>query len=66
MISDNDASDALAGSHGDMHENSTDQDYVTSGSDGLVPSDGSHMGSVSVDSIYPDSITDTLVDGFVD
>ena len=32
-----------------MHKNSTDQDYVTSDSDGLVPSDGSHMGSVSVD-----------------
>jgi hypothetical protein len=51
MSSDNDASDASAGtgSHGDMHKNSTDQDYVTSDSDGLVPSDGSHMGSVSVD-----------------
>ena len=35
-----------------------DQDSVTSGSDGLVPSDGSHMGSVSVDSIDSDSITD--------
>jgi hypothetical protein len=51
MSSDNEASDAAAGSHGDVHENSTDQDSVTSDSDGLVPSDGSHMGSVSVDSI---------------
>ena len=51
MSSDNDASDASAGSHGDMQENSTDQDSVMSGSDGLVPSDGSHMCSVSVDSI---------------
>jgi len=50
MSSDNEASDVSAGSHGDMHENSTDQDSVTSGSDGLVPSNGSHMGSVSVDS----------------
>ena len=49
-----------------MHENSTDQDSVTSCSDGLVPSDGSHIGSVSVDSIDPDSITDPLADGFVD
>jgi hypothetical protein len=57
MSSDNDASDALAGSHGDVHENSTDQDSVTSYSDGLMPSDGSHMGSVSVDSIDSDSIT---------
>ena len=55
-----------AGSHGDVHENSTDQDSVTSGSDGLVLSDGSHMGSVSVDSIDSDSITDPLADGFVD
>jgi hypothetical protein len=68
MSSDNDASDASAGSHGDVHENSTDQDSVTSGSDadGLVPSDGSHMGSVSVDSIDSDSITDPLADGLVD
>jgi hypothetical protein len=66
MSSDNDTSDASAGSHGDVHENSTDQDSLTSGSDGLVPSDGSHMGSVSVDSIDSDSITDPLVDGFVD
>ena len=39
---------------------------MTSGSDGLVPSNGSHMGSISVDSIDPDSITDPLADGFVD
>jgi hypothetical protein len=55
MSSDNDASDASAGSHGDLHENSTDQDSVTSGSDGLMPSNGSHMGSVSVDSVDPDT-----------
>ena len=67
MSSDNDVSDASAGSHGDVHENSTDQDSVTSGSDGLVPSDGSHnMGFISVDSIDSDSITDPLADGFVD
>jgi len=66
MSSDNEASDGLASSHGDVHENSSDQDSVTSGSDGLVPSDGSHMGSVSVDSIDPDSIADPLADGFVD
>ena len=57
MSSDNDASDALASSHGDVHENSTDHDSVTSDSNGLMPSDGSHMGSVSVDSIDSDSIT---------
>ncbi len=51
MRFDYDVSGASAGSHGDVHENSTDQDSVLSGSDGLVPSDGSHMGSVSVDSI---------------
>ena len=66
MSSDNEASDASAGSHGDVHENSTDQDSVTSGSDGLMPFDGSHMGSVSVDSIDSNSIIDPLVDSFVD
>ena len=66
MSSGNDASDASAGSHGDVHENSTNQDSVTSDSDGLVPSNGSHMGSVSVDSINSDSIMDPLADGFVD
>jgi hypothetical protein len=55
MSSDNDASDPSAGSHGDLHENSTDQDSVTSGSDGLMPSNGSRMGSVSVDSVDPDT-----------
>ena len=39
---------------------------VESCSEGLVPSDGSHMGSVSVDSIDSDSIMDPLADGFVD
>jgi len=66
MSSDNDSSDASARSQGDVHENSTDQDSVTSGSDGLMPSDGRHMGSVSVDSIDSDSIMDPLADGFVD
>ena len=40
MSSDNDSSEKLAGSHGEVHKNFTDQDSVTSGSDGLVPSDG--------------------------
>jgi hypothetical protein len=66
MSSNNETSDASAGSHGDVHQNSTYQDSVTSSSDGLVPSNGSHMGSVSVDSIDSDSITDPLADGFVD
>ena len=66
MSSDNDASEKSAGSHGEVKNNSTDQDSVMSDSDGLVPSNGSHMGSVSVDSIDPDSITDPLADGFVD
>ena len=60
MSSDNEASNASVGSHGDVHENSIDQDSVMSGSDGLVPSDGSHIGSISVDSIDADSITDPL------
>ena len=36
MSSDYDASHASTGSPGDVHENSTDKDSVTSGSDGLV------------------------------
>ncbi len=39
---------------------------LVSCSDGLVPSDGSHMGSVSADSINPASTGDPLADGFVD
>ncbi len=66
MSSDNDALEKLARSQGEVRDNFSDQDSVTSGSDGLVPSDGSHMGSISVDSIDPDSITDPLSNGFVD
>ena len=66
MSSDNDTSEKSAVSHDKVKNNSTDQDSVMSDSDGLVPSNGSHMGSVSVDSIDPDSITDPLADGFVD
>ena len=66
MSLDNDTSALLAGSDGGVNENSTDQDSMVSCSDGLVPSDGSHMGSVSADSIDPDSIGDPLADGFVD
>jgi hypothetical protein len=35
---------------------------VESGTEGLVPSDGSHLGSVSADSIGLDSIGDPLAD----
>ena len=66
MSSDNDTSEKLAGSQGEVRNNFSDQDSMTSGSDGLVPSNGSHMVSVSVDSIDPDSITGPLADGFVD
>jgi len=66
MSSDNDASALSDGSNGGVNENSTDQDSVVSCSDGLVPSHGSHMDSVSADSVDPDSIGDPLKDGFVD
>ena len=39
---------------------------VESGTEGLVPSDGSHLGSVSADSIGLDSIGDPLADGLSD
>ena len=66
MSSDNDVSTISAGSNGGVNENSIDQDSVVSCSDRLMPSDGSHMGSISADSIDPDSIGDPLVDGLVD
>ncbi len=60
MISSNNELAILASSDCDGDENPTDQDSVGSGSEGLVPSDGSHLGSVSADSIDPDSIGDPL------
>ncbi len=39
---------------------------VESGMEGLVPSDGSHLGSVSANSIGLDSIGDPLADGLLD
>ena len=67
MSSDNDVLALSAGSDcGLDDENPTYQDSVGSCSDGLVPSDGSHVGSISADSIDPDSIWDPLADGLVD
>ena len=42
------------------------EDSVQSRSEGLVPSDGSHLGSVSANSIGLDSIGDPLADGLLD
>jgi len=66
MSSDNDVSALLANSDSGVNENSSDQNSVESCSDGLMLSDGSHMGSVSVDSIDPDSIGNHLTDSLVD
>jgi hypothetical protein len=66
MSSDNNELTLLAGSDCDGDENPTDQDSVGSCLEGLVPSDGSHLGSVSGDSSDPDSIVDPLADGFLD
>ena len=66
MISSNNELAILASSDRDGDENPTDQDSVGSGSEGLVPSDGSHLGSISADSIDPDSIREHLADGLVD
>ena len=45
---------------------SCSEDSVQSRSEGLVPSDGSHLGSVSANSIGLDSIGDPLADGLSD
>ena len=42
------------------------EDSVQSRLEGLVPSDGSHLGSVSAKSIGLDSIGDPLADGLSD
>ncbi len=60
MSSDNNDLDLLAGSDCNGDENPTDQDSMRSCLEGLVPLDGSHLGSVSADSIDPDSIADPL------
>ena len=45
---------------------SCSEDSVQSRSEGLVPSEGSHLGSVSANSIGLDSIGDPLADGLSD
>ncbi len=45
---------------------SCSKDSVRSHSEGLMPSDGSHLGSVSANSIGHDSIGDPLADGLSD
>jgi hypothetical protein len=45
---------------------SRSEDSVQSRSEGLMPSDGSHLGSVSANSIGLDSIGDSLADGLSD
>ena len=45
---------------------SCSEDSVQSRLEGLMPSDGSHLDSVSANSIGLDSIGDPLKDGFVD
>jgi hypothetical protein len=64
--SDNNESALSAGSDCDGNENPTDQDSVGFCSEGLVPSDWSHLGFVSADSIYPDCVVDPLADGLLD
>ncbi len=55
----------MAGSDCDGDENPTDQDSMGSSLEGLVPSNGSHLGSISANSIDLDSIGDPLSHGLV-
>jgi hypothetical protein len=66
MSSNNNKSSLLASSDCDRDENPTDQDSVRSCLEGLVPTDGSHLGSISADHIDPDSIEDPQADGLLD
>ena len=66
MPSDNEES-ANSGAFGtDLDETPTDEDSVASLGEGLVASDGSHLGSISAHSLDPESIGDPPEDEFID
>jgi hypothetical protein len=66
MPSDNDEPAYSAGRVLDPAKTPRDEDSVASLREGLIPSDGSHLGSISAESIDPESIRDPPVDEFVD
>jgi hypothetical protein len=58
MPLDNDEPAYSAGGNLDLAETPRDEDSVASLREGLIPSDGSHLGSISAKSINPESIGD--------
>ncbi len=66
MPSDNNEPAYSAGGDFDPAETPRDEDSVASLREGLVPSVASHLASISVESIDPESIGDPLEDKFVD
>ncbi len=65
MPSDNEEPAYSAGGDFDPAETPTDEDSVGSLREGLVPSDASHLGSISAESIDPESIGDPPKEKFV-
>ncbi len=66
MPSDNNEPAYSAGGYFDLAKTPTDEDSVASLREGLVPTDASHLGSISAESISPESIGDPPKDKFVD
>jgi hypothetical protein len=66
MPSDNEKSANSGGSGTGLVETPTDEDSVASLGEGLIASNGSHLGSISAHSLDPESIGDSPEDEFVD
>ncbi len=66
MPSDNEKSANSGGSGTGLVETPTDEDFVALLEEGLVASDGSHLGSISAHCLDPESIGDPPEDGFLD
>jgi|FrelakmetLWP11LW_1041352.scaffolds.fasta_scaffold92518_1 hypothetical protein len=66
MPSDNEKSANSGGFGTGLDETPTDEDSVASLGEGLVASDGSHLGSISAHSLDPESIGDPPEDEFID
>jgi hypothetical protein len=66
MHSDNEKSANSGRSGTGLVETPTDENSVASLGEGLIASDGSHLGSISAHSLNPESIGDPLEDEFID
>jgi hypothetical protein len=66
MPSDNEKSANSGGSGTGLDKTPTDEDSVASLGEGLIASDGSHLGSISAHSLNPESIGDPPEDKFID